>query len=119
MNFWIELKTWFAIKLDIRHPQDLTRCIELSFAKGIAEATVRAQRFLLEQAPMIQPEHVGRAGVAYAYVNPQTWTKHTSTSVPTPPWTRFGKGTTLWVITDLMPEDRVIYSPNCMPGVTP
>jgi len=88
------------------------------------EASIRQLRFLLSQAPMLTaPKTLQEAMVSqapFAYIHPKTfaglspgkWMGALDTywgSVPGSP--------SRWIITSLMPEDRVIYSPNALPGM--
>jgi hypothetical protein len=82
-------------------------------------------RFLLSQAPMIDAPtdrfNAGRAVTNFAYIHPKTLAKvaggdctirHSTPYVILPP------SSTKWVSTSLMPEGRVIYTPNSLPGLT-
>ena len=78
-------------------------------------------KFLLSQAPMIdwQPDFPQRSITPYAYVHPKTlasapaarWEAPGNSYVTFPPFP------TKWLLTSLMPEGRVIFSPNVFPGL--
>src|ERR1035437_8324776 len=82
---------------------------------------VRRVEFLLSQAPLQHaPTDYNRASCAvtkYAYVHPMTWQKFTGDYSATPQVKRISMSPTKWVLTFLMPEGTVIYSPNAMPGL--
>jgi hypothetical protein len=79
--------------------------------------------FLLENGALVDaPSELYRAMHAitpYAYIHPKTLAKLVGgcTTYPTHPWIFLSPSPTRWVSTDLMPEGRVIYSPNAMPGL--
>lgn len=81
-------------------------------------------RFLLSQAPMIDAPadlfNAGRAVTKYAYVHPKTFaafTKGSYAPLTSAPYVRIKPSGTKWVITSLMPEKQVIYTPNALPGI--
>lgn len=86
------------------------------------DKTKEAQlKFLLEQAPMLDMLTADRCSAArtpYAYVHPMTfakverWARKTQTSQ-----FMFIGSPTRWTVTSLIPRDRVIFSPNLMPGL--
>lgn len=92
-------------------------------------STVEIQlKFLLDQAPMINVPAKGTdngelasrfaaSRATYAYVHPKTFARLA-------PWwdkvsllVKFAGSPTKWVLTELMPEERVIYAATPMPGV--
>jgi len=80
-------------------------------------------RFLLSQAPMIDaPVDVDRLRAArtpYAFVHPKTWARLwplTGRRDPSPVGGTTEGSPTRWTVTTLMPEDRVIYSTQPLPG---
>lgn len=90
----------------------------------VAEIENKQLRFLLSQAPMQDaPKDLftaGRAVTKYAYVNPKTFAKFTSgayTPKSNAPYIQVRPSPTKWVISSLMPENQVIYTPNPLPGV--
>lgn len=82
-------------------------------------AAISQLKFLLSQAPMhMAPEDRFRATQAtakFAYIHPKTFVQYQERPV-----TAYGKvvgSPTKWVMTSLMPEGQVIYSPNPIPGI--
>jgi len=85
-------------------------------------------RFLLNQAPMLNaPENIERAAHAvtkFAYAQPATFRNiigwdpvtflHEGRSSPP---LRIAPSPTEWILTNLVPLGRVIYSPNLIPGL--
>jgi hypothetical protein len=76
-------------------------------------------KFLLSQAPMhMAPEDRFRAtqsSAPFAYIHPKTFVQYQERPVRA-----YGKvvgSKTKWVMTSLMPEGHVIYSPNPIPGI--
>ena len=101
----------------------------LTYSAAIVHHRIESDRlaFLLEQAPMQNaPEDRRRAACAvtrFAYIHPETYYKFTGWSpsskdrkVPIG-FRFFPPSPTTWVLTFLMPQGRVIYSPNPMPGL--
>ena len=84
-----------------------------------ADTTITQLRFLLNQAPMlIAPDDRLRAAHAitpYAYIHPKTFETLSGVSKNVP-YFKFPPSPTKWVWTELVPEGRVIYTPNEMPG---
>ena len=80
--------------------------------------------FLLSQAPMMDaPDSLERAAhsvTRFAYVHPKTFAKFTRGAYSPKtgaPYVQIRPSPTKWVLTTLMPEDRVIYTPNPIPGL--
>jgi len=95
-----------------------------------ANVMVKQLRFLLSQAPMLDaPENLSRAAhsvTKFAYIHPKTFGKLTGSpsgaalqydKVTSRPYFFVRPSSTKWVITTLMPEKVVIYTPNPMPGI--
>ena len=91
---------------------------------------INDQRFLLNEAPMQNtPEDILRASCAvtsFAYAHPSTAVRMglvpsgSSMKNPDTPWVLpvvLIPSRTRWVFTSLMPEGRVIFTPNRMPGL--
>ena len=82
-----------------------------------ARKTEQQLRFLLNRAPMLNaPDDLRSAAhavTAFAYIHPKTAAKYgnvdgrKSFHIPPSP--------TEWVLTELMPEGRVVFTPNEMP----
>lgn len=75
-------------------------------------------KFLLGCAPMIDavdPTLLNRGATAFAYIHPETFAKLTRGRVATDDL-RFPPSPTRWICTSLMPKDRVIFTPNPLPG---
>jgi hypothetical protein len=97
----------------------------LSPVSSALEDTIKQLKFLLASAPMINVpesptearEWVRRAGTAFAYIHPATMAKITFESLSHKSFMVFGKGPTKWVLTSLMPKERVIFSPLAIPGL--
>ena len=93
--------------------------------KAVSHATDSKQlQFLLDQAPMIDFDanfnRLNSSVTAYAYVHPKTiapMTMYARHSKKIAPYVMFPGSPTRWVVTTLMPEGRVIYTPNQMPGI--
>lgn len=97
----------------------------LSHADHVSSKVVVDQlKFLLSQAPMIDAPvdlfNAGRAVTKYAFVHPKTFEKFTKNAYApkgSAPYIQIRPSSTKWVITTLMPENQVIYTPNPMPGI--
>jgi hypothetical protein len=83
-------------------------------------------RFLLDQAPMMDmiTKHRFQACITkFAYVHPDTLAKASADAARIlshgAKTVKFPKSPTLWVVTPLMPKDRVIFTPNLLPGFDP
>lgn len=96
------------------------------FGRGLPmkETENRQLKFLLSQAPMIDAPvdlfNAGRAVTKYAYVNPKTFAKFTKGAYApkgSAPFIQVRPSSTKWVITSLMPEGTVLYTPNSLPGI--
>lgn len=87
-----------------------------------SKATINVLEFLLSQAPMIdaptslfQAEHAVKK---FAYIHPKTLAKIMMNTFPNKaPYVILYPSPTRWVCTTLMPEGRVIYSSNTVPGL--
>lgn len=84
-----------------------------------ATVAISQLKFLLSQAPMhMAPEDRFRATQStakFAYIHPKTFVKYQEHPVRA-----YGKvvgSQTKWVMTSLMTEGHVIYSPNPIPGI--
>ena len=92
--------------------------------KALGRTTDSKQlKFLLSQAPMVdfvpQLERVKASRAKYAYVHPKTiacMSRYATQANLCTPFVLFAGSPTKWIVTSLMPEDRVIYTPNPMPG---
>lgn len=89
-----------------------------------SKATLDTLKFLLSQAPMIDAPtdrfNAARAVTKYAYIHPTTLAKlatYTCTIKHGQPWITLAPSPTRWISTTLMPEGRVIYTPNAIPGL--
>lgn len=88
------------------------------------EATIKQLKFLLACAPMIDVpvdtfqarQWVRRASGPFAYIHPKTMAKITFEPVKGS-FMVFPGSPTKWVLTSLMPERRVIFSPLAIPGL--
>jgi hypothetical protein len=82
------------------------------------EADNKQLRFLLGQAPMIDApteyERLVASQSKFAYIHPKTIAKYVSKL--SKPFLKFGGSPTIYIITSLMPEGFIIYSPNLLPG---
>lgn len=92
---------------------------------SILAATVAQLKFLLSQAPMIDAptsrDRFATSRTPFAYIHPKTLAKNSPDAacnithgrlvirVPGSP--------TNYVVTSLMPENRIIYTPNPIPGI--
>ena len=90
----------------------------------MARIVAKQISFLLSQAPMMDaPDGLERAAhsvTKFAYVNPKTFAKFTRGAYSpktSAPFVRIKPSPTKWVLTTMMPEDRVIYTPNPIPGL--
>lgn len=95
-----------------------------SDARNYYTSEISQLKFLLESAPMIDAPVDKFAVMAvrspFAYIHPKTLAKYSTTqniSRPDLVYARFAPSPTKWVLTHLMPEGRVIYSPNPLPGL--
>jgi hypothetical protein len=97
--------------------------------RRLAAARIRVQQleWLVTQLPILNApdadadvlNRLARATSQYAYVNPKTWQKlMRSAEQPTCGWTKI-KSTcpTKFVITELIPEGGMLFTPHKMPGV--
>ena len=87
----------------------------MSVRKSVSEKD--QLKFLLSQAPMIdwQPDFPRRSVTPYAYVHPKTIAS--AARFVSGPFLMFPPSPTKWLLTSLMPEGRVIFSPNVFPGL--
>jgi hypothetical protein len=93
-------------------------------ALAAAHAEIAQLKFLLASAPMIEipagfihaREFVKRAGATFAYVNPRTMAMITYEPLQKY-FMVFPGSKTKWVLTSLMPEQRVIFTPLAIPGL--
>lgn len=92
---------------------------------AIANVTITQLKFLLAQAPMIDaplpsdPMHATRlrqATAPFAYINPKTMSGLTWGIPPNRIYV-FPGSSTKYVLTSLMPEGRILYSPLQIPGL--
>lgn len=91
-------------------------------ALAAAHAEIKQLKFLLASAPMIDvPTHdsmefLRRAGARFGYIHPKTMAK--ISFQPVLHYTIMFPGSkTLWVLTSLMPEGRVLFSSIALPGI--
>lgn len=91
-----------------------------------ANARITQLSFLLSSAPMIdaprERDRVLASRSPYAYIHPKTFSavsRFATFSQPLDGSTvfKFGGSPTIWVLTSLMPQDRVIYSPTAPFGL--
>ncbi len=88
------------------------------------ESTIKQLKFLLAGAPMIDVpetavearEWARRARSPFAYIHPKTMAKITFEPVKGA-FIILRGAATKWVLTSLMPERRVIFSPLAIPGL--
>jgi len=88
------------------------------------ESTIKQLKFLLASAPMIDVpadpraarEWTKRVSTPFAYIHPKTMAKITFEPVKGS-FMIFPGSPTKWVLTSLMPERRVIFSPLAIPGL--
>jgi hypothetical protein len=88
------------------------------------EATIKQLKFLLASAPMMEMPSaalearaaVGASIAPFAYIHPKTMAKITFEPVKGS-FMIFPGSPTKWVLTSLMPERRVIFSPLAIPGL--
>lgn len=89
------------------------------------QSEIKQLKFLLSQSPMIDfqpdPERFTTSRTLYAYVHPITLAKASSSASCAVGhgrgYIRFPGSPTKWILTSLMPQNRVIYSPNPIPGI--
>jgi hypothetical protein len=112
---WLDPASYFALET---MPRDFAKIIE-----RIHEDKDQIM-FLLNQAPMMDMIPVDRAAVAcapFAYVHPKTLAKASGNAACTLNHGRqyfvFLGSPTKWIVTSWMPEGRVIFTPNPMPGI--
>ena len=76
-------------------------------------------RFLLSHAPMVDAPldfSLLRASRSkYAYLNPKTVAKYARDLIDLP-FVKVAGSPTIYIITSLMPEGQIIYSPDPLPG---
>lgn len=101
-------------------PQPRVRVQPYSFDNS----TIAVLQFLLSQAPMIDAPrdkwNAARATTRFAYIHPKTLAAIASgecTIRHGKPYVVLSPSQTRWVSTSLIPEGRVIYSPNPVPGL--
>lgn len=88
-----------------------------------AAVLVKQLQFLLEQAPMIEaPTTLHRLQEMrynnFAYIHPFTLAKASNGKAePKGHICVFTPSPTKWVVTSIMPKDRVIFTPNPIPGI--
>lgn len=92
---------------------------------SMEQAEIKQLKFLLSQSPMIDfqpaPERFMASRSPYAYIHPITLAQASSTAACAVGhgrgYLQFPGSPTKWVFLSLMPRDRVIYSPNPIPGI--
>ena len=107
-------------------PDRATRDIANAHSDALpaAQAEIKQLKFLLASAPMIEVpvsptearEFASRAGSRFAYIHPHTMAKITFEPVRGH-FMILGRSKTKWVLTSLMPKERVIFSPLAIPGI--
>lgn len=88
--------------------------------QAASRAQVQQLKFLLSQCPIIDAptnaQQIGACRSRFAYVHPKTMARLPGLSTKSDLRRPLGHFTN-WVATSLMPEDRVVYSPNPLPGL--
>lgn len=92
---------------------------------SVLASTVAQLKFLLSQAPMIDApadrERLAASRTPYAYIHPKSIAKLSSTAHCAVShgrsYIKFPGCPTKYVLLSLMPEGRIIYSPNPIPGI--
>lgn len=104
---------------------DALSVLQAPVPDSFAKAEAAQLKFLLSQAPMIDAPtdrfSAGRVVTQFAYIHPKTLAKISGgqcTVLHSNPYVLLPPSRTRWVSTSLMPEDRVIYTPNPLPGLT-
>lgn len=122
MSIW----TRFFHAEHLRETQTFIRVIPappLASPDPALKADILQLKFLLSQAPMLdvglKPDWFSTARAPYALVNPKTiapFTRYSLQKKTIAPYVMFPGSNTQWVVTSLMPEGRVIFTPNPLPG---
>ena len=100
-------------------------------AKQALLTQIKQLRFIVDQAPMMNaPEgldalsRLNNSVIPYIYINPKTWEAitislfSTGTARPKYPYYRISRRCpTRFVPTDLIPEGRMLCTPNKIPGI--
>ena len=88
------------------------------------EPQISQLKFLLASAPMIDApnksearERLQASRSPFAYIHPKTMAGLSLSAHPIRGFMVFPGSPTKWVLTSLMPEGRVIYSPLPIPGL--
>jgi hypothetical protein len=119
---FLDPASYFAFDLAV---SDLRSAIQTPVPDSFAKAEAAQLKFLLSQAPMIDAPtdrfNASRAGSRFAYIHPKTLAKVAGgqcTILHSKPYVLLSPSPSRWVSTSLMPEGRVIYTPNPLPGLT-
>ena len=95
--------------------QSVTDCLSTLYAE------ISQLKFLLSQALMIDAPHdawtAGRSVTKFAYAHPKTLARLGANLRSGAAYVVFAPSVTKWIPTSLMPEERVIYTPNALPGI--
>jgi hypothetical protein len=121
------MSTWSTVKGALRLMFCRPVCVArpdaaplITPTESILASTVAQLKFLLSQAPMIDaPTDMARIVASkspYAYVHPKTLAKFVKVCIHKP-MVQFLPSPTRYVVTSLMPEGRIIYTPNPIPGL--
>lgn len=101
----------------IADPQPIS-LFDANMLRAATEAENKQLKFLLSCAPIIDmnPDCVRRSTTPYAYIHPKTLAKLRCGQVRAN-FVKFPGSPTVWILTSLMPEDRVIFSQSTLPGL--
>ena len=92
------------------------------------QSEIQQLRFIVESAPMLAIPEDGPMGTAidrlrksvvpYAFIHPESWVKLTNYSLDSRKFWRLGNSPTKWILTELMPKERMLLTQELMPGVS-
>lgn len=129
MSIWTKLVRWWRNQDEI-DVLTVLNDVQAAQIRALREDVVSLDRsgsqvlFLLTQAPIMDaPTTMPFAGVGakFVYIHPATFSKLMRTSldfgVLKTSVCSHGPKSSRWVLTPLLPEGRVIYSANQMPGL--
>jgi hypothetical protein len=132
LSFWKYLlyALWPALIVLRPSEQDMSASVHGYAVRRRLEAAklrVKQLEFLVAQLPIVNLpyadadmlDRLARGTAQFAYVNPATWQKIIrANDSPTYGWTKISpKCPTKFVLTEMIPEGGIVFTPNKMPGI--
>ena len=124
MSIWTH---FFRAEHLVETQSPIVRLLPAPVSPTLADAALKAEvtqlKFLVTQAPMLdfipKLDFVSSARAPYGLVHPKTLApvaKFAHQKKTIAPYVMFPGSNTMWIVTSLMPEGRVIFTPNPLPG---